>query len=136
MFYDEKINIYLPGIISLLNNKLQHTYINIFKYIFEDIFPNNINTKYFTITCDFETSIINAIRETFRNSRLVGCYLHFLQALVRKAKSLGYAKANYKSEISDIINKDLGLIPFKYKNNIQEVKDIIKDLKSKNIKNL
>ena len=122
MYYDECINIYIPTFICLIYNKMESTYKEIFKFILENILKNKINTKNLTITCDFETAMINSIKDTFIDARIVGCYFHFLQALIRKAKQLGYGKSKFKKELS--------LLPFKYKNNIEEIKNIINNIKN------
>ncbi|CAG4990263.1 unnamed protein product [Colias eurytheme] len=41
------------------------------------------------ITLDFEKAPINAIKKTFPNIIVKGCFVHFGRALLRKAKSLG-----------------------------------------------
>ena len=38
---------------------------------------------------DFEIAVLNAVRGSFPNSALKGCFFHFCQAIYRKVQSLG-----------------------------------------------
>ena len=40
----------------------------------------------------FEKSLLNAVKYQFPNSKIVGCYFHFRQALQRKMTKLGVPK--------------------------------------------
>ena len=53
---------------------------------------NSIEIKLETITVDFETALINALREIFKNIKIIGCYFHYMQALDRNARKLGFYK--------------------------------------------
>lgn len=38
---------------------------------------------------DFETGLINALRQEFPGAQIRGCYFHFCQAIFRKVQALG-----------------------------------------------
>ena len=105
MYFDKVTNIYVPSIFALLNIKLETIYKEIFNYILENLLCRNFKEKIITITCYFEIGLINSIKEVFKNARLVGCYFHFLQSLVRNAKKLGFRKSNYRNDILELLNK-------------------------------
>ena len=42
-----------------------------------------------TIMSDFETGLILAVRNVFRNTSHKGCYFHFVQAIWRNVQRLG-----------------------------------------------
>ena len=51
--------------------------------------------------------------KVFPNIILIGCYFHHKQALIRIAAKLGLAKKEQKFETKILINKELGILPFK-----------------------
>ena len=59
--------------------------------------------------------MIKSLKIAFNNVRIIGCYFHYMQALDRNERNLGL----YKKENKEILNtlKNLGKIPFCYKNN-------------------
>ena len=111
-----------------MNNKLKSSYIEIFNYInsnlLNDINENNKNT---TIALDFESGLIESIKEVFFNAKMVGCYFHFKQALVRNAKKLGFGKNNYKNKLLQLINNELGILPFKNNGNLNYITNKLKE---------
>ena len=98
MYFDEKTEIFIPGIFILMNTKLENIYSDILKYINTELLEKNINNKNTTFTCDFETAIINSIRSVFKNVRIIGCYFHYKQSLLRNAKNLDMVKKNIKKQ--------------------------------------
>ena len=114
MFFDEKTEIFIPGLFILMNTKLEEVYSDILKYINVELLQKNINNNGVNFTCDFETAIIKSIRNVFKNARIIGCYFHYKQSLLRNAKKLGYSKKEYKYTILEIINNKLGLLPYIY----------------------
>lgn len=54
-----------------------------------------------------------------------------MQSLIRNSKILGFGKNKYKDEISELINKKLGILPYIYNGNINNLKDILSE---KNLK--
>ena len=128
MYFDEQTELYVPGIYILMNNKLKSSYIEIFNYINSNILNNiNENNKNITITLDFESGLIESIKEVFFNAKMVGCYFHFKQALVRNAKKLGFGKNNYKNKLLQLINNELGILPFKYNGNLNYITNKLKE---------
>ena len=72
----------------------------IFKKMFNDfkflINIQNINIyfKKITIICDFEKSLIKAVKEEFPEAKINGCFFHFVKALWKKIRSLGLTSTN------------------------------------------
>ena len=67
--------------------------------VYEKVFANiilllknykiEIDFKKIRILCDFEKSLLKAIKENFPESKLNGCYFHFIKSLWKKARSFG-----------------------------------------------
>ena len=91
---------------------------------------NSIEIKLETITVDFETALINALREIFKNIKIIGCYFHYMQALDRNARKLGF----YKEKNRDLLNilKDLGKFPFLFTNDNDIIDNYFKYIKKEN----
>ena len=121
MYYYEITTIIVPGIIILTNKKLESNYTEILKFV-SSLLHTNFIDKYITITYDYEAGIINAIKTIFHKARLVGCFFHYMQSLIRNAKKLGYEKKNLLNQILDLVNSKLSILPFKYNGNIIEIK--------------
>ena len=49
------------------------------------------------ILLDFESVAINAFREAYPNARILGCYFHLTQSILRKFNKIGM-KSNYESD--------------------------------------
>lgn len=75
----------IPIIFALLPNKTKIIYTRLFKLIKEHIPNFNPNT----ITIDFETATIQAIKDVFPNTQISGCNYHFNQSLWRKVQDIG-----------------------------------------------
>ena len=86
LYYDSITNAKYPGAYILINSKLFQSYLLVFS-AFKNILTkyNSIEIKLETITVDFETALINALREIFKNIKIIGCYFHYMQALDRNA---------------------------------------------------
>lgn len=72
----------VPVVFCLLPNKREDTYLRAFALL-QDYLKN---TK--KIHMDYELGAINAARKAFPNAQIVGCFFHFRQCLLRKAKEL------------------------------------------------
>lgn len=70
----------VPLIYALLCNKAEQTYVRVFRKL-KEIEPL---LEPATVMSDFESASLNAIREVFPSSELVGCFFHLAQNLWRK----------------------------------------------------
>ena len=127
MYLDEFTHLYIPAIYAVVNNKSEFTYKAIFQYVLNNLVDIEFKNYKITITMDFEKGMINSIKNVFPNARLVGCHFHFMQSLIRNSKKLGFGKNKYKDEISELINKKLGILPYIYNGNINNLKDILSE---------
>lgn len=64
-----------------MNQKNQEYYEFILRIIIKISKKYNINIKPQFIISDFELSEINAIKNSFPNSRIIGCWFHYSQAI-------------------------------------------------------
>ena len=87
-------NLFYPACFILATNKTQKLYKNAFRALLGLARDEGFIPKPKTIMSDFETGLQNAIKEVFSVSnsndspKLLGCYFHFVKALVKKAKQL------------------------------------------------
>jgi hypothetical protein len=61
--------------------------------------------------CDFEKSLLKAIKQEFNNSKINGCFFHYVKALWKKVRKLGLTKSKYL-ENTKLIVFALKLYPF------------------------
>lgn len=83
---DKSINVY-PVIYAFLPNKSQKTYTRLFELI-----KNKLQARILFFKCDYEIAQINAIRSTYEDIKVSGCYQHFNKAVWKKAKDYELAK--------------------------------------------
>jgi len=78
-----------------MNNKSENLYDDIFEHL-ESILNINTREKIENITniIDFEKSELNAIKKIFPKIRLICCWSHFKNNIVKKAKKKGLYKGN------------------------------------------
>lgn len=71
-----------------MTNKSYLSYIKIFKDIKLIIDNYNINWVYSGIKfmCDFQKSLLKAIKQEFNNSKINGGFFHYLKALWKKLR--------------------------------------------------
>ena len=129
MYYDSITKIFAPGIFILVNTKNEISYNAIFKYIIDKLLDRHLSNKEITITCDFEKGLINSLQTNFKTAKIIGCYFHYMKALIRQAKKMGYMKKNNSGKMLDLINRHLSIIPFKYNGNLKNLEDEINKIK-------
>jgi len=64
-----------PAVYALLPNKKEQTYVKLFSIINQlqpDLHPTSVS-------CDFELGAITAIKNSFENINIFGCYFHLSQ---------------------------------------------------------
>ena len=76
----------LPCVYALLPNKTQESYRR-----FLEIVSNNLTKDPLYVGLDFEQGIINAVKESYHDIAIHGCYFHFRQNLWRKIQKSGFA---------------------------------------------
>lgn len=126
MCFDKCSNLFIPCIYVLLTSKTEYIYCSIFHEVIV-ILNYNFMPKY--ITVDFELALIGAIKYQFTKSRIMGCFFHFKQAIVKKMKEF---KINNKEiKIAARLINFLTIIP------IEEIKFGIEFIKkNKKLKNI
>lgn len=83
------------AIYALLPNKLQHTYERLFELLKQHLELNIKNIK-----CDYEVGLSNALKHSFPQINVSGCYFHYNKAVWKKAEIL---KATDSKEAKDVI---------------------------------
>jgi hypothetical protein len=96
-------NLLLPIVSIIMKNKTELSYIITFENLKLIFFENNIKIDFNKIyfICDFEIALRNAIKYCFPDNIIIGCYFHYVKAIVNKFKELGLLK---KNSILNIIN--------------------------------
>lgn len=109
---DESTNI-IPLVYALLLNKKQLTYEILFHMVKSQI-PEWEADQF---TFDFEIAPRNAIKKIFPNIMVRGCYFHFYQSLMRKARLLGIKKTSKVNNRHVCLCAGLAILPIE---NIEE----------------
>lgn len=102
-------NIY-PILYALMEKKTTSAYETVFELL-KWYLPSSTIVKSMT---DYEYAIINAVKKTYPNCQIRGCFFHFAQAIKNNASKLGlYRLANEENTIKCGINyaKALALLP-------------------------
>ena len=84
-----------------MSNKSYYVYNKVFQEILNllEEYSLEVNFKDKIITCDFEKSLLKAIRINFKGIRIYGCYFHYVKALWKKARKLGLTKTKIINKI-------------------------------------
>lgn len=126
----------------LTTSKREIVYTTIFQKLKSLAIECNKHFEPTFIHSDFENAILASIKKVFRNTRNVGCYFHFLQALTKKINKFGW-KAKISADQSlrrfKTIMKGIPLLPkqkinvivvYGGKNTLLSVKFVIKSFES------
>ena len=115
-------NLTIPLISIIMKTKNENAYFN----IFEDIkimlteLKLNINFKNIYIISDFEKGLRNAIIKSFLESKILGCYFHYIKCLIGKFKSLGMLYKKYTNKACKLLFF-FKLFPFLYEKDKNEL---------------
>ena len=117
MVYEEKKKFTMPVVHILMSSKSYYSYKKIFQDIKNILNENKIDVdfKNTIINCYFEKSLIKAIREEFKDTKIYGCYFHFVKALWKKSRKLGLTKKKFINN-TKIILFAFKIYPFILKN--------------------
>ena len=102
----------VPLVFCLMSKRRFKDYKSIFKELLNLLDTNSLPCRVETIVCDFEKATWQAVRDLFPNVRLLGCFFHWSQAVLRKLKAIGL-QTDYSND-SDIHNfcRKLFALPF------------------------
>lgn len=98
-----KNNHYIPLVFTLLKDKNQESYINIFKIINNYCLNYNNQFEIKKIYVDFEVAIHNAINEVWPLSEIRGCRFHLGQSWYRTIQKLGLS-TEYEKKKQKLVN--------------------------------
>ena len=91
------LNLFFPACYILATNKTQRLYENSLKTLSDVAEDEGFILEPKTIMSDFELGLQNAIKKVFKISddngngtKLVGCFFHYVKALISRAKVLGF----------------------------------------------
>ena len=111
MYYDLEYKKRFLAIYALINNKKYEGYDYLFKKIYNIItLENTRKIKIKSFSTDFESALLNAVKNNLRNIRGVGCYFHYCKLIVSHIKKYKLKKIkdfNYNIFLYEITN-----IPF------------------------
>lgn len=94
MAYDCGTQLYVPCAFSLVSAKNEYIYCELFHQL---IMLMEYNWMPRIVTTDFEKALICAVKQEFPESRVLGCYFHLKQALLRKITK--YNMSNFNSTL-------------------------------------
>ena len=77
--------------------KTEISYLNLFENLKLLLHQYNINidSSNLYMMTDFENPLRKALKKSFPNSNILGCFFHYLKAIVTKFKDYGLLKKNY-----------------------------------------
>ena len=134
LYLEENINKRMPGLFALINNKKERGYLYLFKKIYDIIIIEQSKPlKLQSYTIEFEIGLINALKETFKTAKPVGCFFHYTRALRKKAKEIGLLSETDKIGVKDLL-KELYAAPFYYYKDKNKINSICKKFEEKNEK--
>lgn len=111
----------IPLIYALICNKQEVTYRRVFSKL-KEIDPL---LEPESVLADFESASMNAIREVFPNSRIVGCFFHLAQSLWRKIQQCKLTELYRSQEDVRLKLKMLLALSFVPENDVQFALEII-----------
>jgi len=106
-------NLFYPACFILATNKTEKLYKNAFRALVGLTQDEGFTPKPKTIMSDFERGLQNAIKDVFAVSdsadspKLMGCYFHYVKALIKKAKQLKMFSKNSLNKKTKLL---LGLL--------------------------
>ena len=105
MAYNENENLFMPISFILMTNKSLMSYEKIFDDIISLLktYSIDINFKNLRFLCDFEKSLLKAIKGKFKESKINGCYFHYIKSLWKKMRNFGLTKKNILNNTKIII---------------------------------
>lgn len=83
MVLDTDSRCYVPVFYVLTSPKTHAAYWNILTFIASAL-DGRVDAR--SIVCDFEKALINAVRDYFQDTPIVGCHFHWKQACQRRLK--------------------------------------------------
>lgn len=101
LYSDDDCTNIVPVVYTLLPDKSQDTYTRLFNIL------KNIGMEINKFKCDYERSIMNAVKVVYPEARITGCFFHFQKAIWKKARELNVTNT---MEEKNIIKK-VGILP-------------------------
>ena len=85
---EKNTGLIIPLIFILMSNKYYNVYYYVFKFIKTIIKKQGLkfDLKNTVFMLDFEKSSRKALKNIFSESNILGCYFHYVKALLSKAK--------------------------------------------------
>ncbi|KAJ3428001.1 hypothetical protein M0812_25632 [Anaeramoeba flamelloides] len=105
--YDIQTNCFVVTNYSLIDSKFENNYDNLFFQLFQKI-PNFCPQF---ITCDFEKAKTNSLQKKVPKSKIIHCYFHFTQCLVRRIRTTGNKNNKELIQIFEKLKKFVHLNP-------------------------
>jgi len=94
MVYIPSLKIFYPACYILLTGKSEKLYLSAFQTLRNILEEEELVVKPELIMMDFEIGMQNAVKKAFKLSdkNIVGCYFHYVKAIITKAQKLGILK--------------------------------------------
>ena len=129
MYKDIITNLKIPAFYILMNGKKEIFYNIVFESIINIITDfRKIDIEINSVVSDSEKGLINTITKYFPNAQRISCFFHYTQDIVRNIKSYGLYKKEDK-DVSNIIIKELSILPIRYNGDINVIIKTINKLK-------
>ncbi|OWZ19629.1 hypothetical protein PHMEG_0006081, partial [Phytophthora megakarya] len=127
MVYDRASRCFVPAVHILSTSKTEWSWWHCFHCV---QVTTGMAMQPGTITCDYERAVINAVRDQFPESTIVGCLFHFKQAIRRRMQKLSIPAAEISTAMGRGVLDLLTVLPHEQidPRGIEHVTDRIKDL--------
>ena len=125
--------IFYPACFILMTNKSERAYFYAFRDLISVALEQGFQLKPTIVMSDFENGLRNAIYRAFsiQAKNIIGCYFHYVQCLIRRARSEGLLKRNDSNKEIKVLLGLLKLIShcaLEHRINLfQEIEEIFKN---------
>ena len=99
-----KEGVTMPMVYCLMSSKTNSTYTEFLSVLNNLVIEAHSRLELEIGIIDFELAFITAFSDTFRGTRIQGCYFHFSQALWRKIQKIPSLRALYSAESSCVLH--------------------------------
>ena len=117
----------------MINNKTLEGYLELFKKIKSIItIENSKKLELESYSTDFEIALINALGIIFKDVKQIGCYFHYCKNI--RKKGIKYKLINKKNTKNNVLINELYILPYKYKGDKSNIKEIYSKYTNENTK--
>ena len=123
---EDGVRVNMPVAFALMHNRSESAYKAVFQKIKDIVEEDGSSLRVKEFIVDYEKAIWNALRAVFVNAHVRGCWFHFCQCIIRKARELELTDAFFNHNRVHKMLKRLMCLHLIDKNNIPKLFDDLK----------